>query len=264
MTAAVCPTMLVSALREWDRKLEFLCAGRVVKPLALLSYSDVVLSVEQCAASRKYKYRRVRVEDGFRVDVSYEEGGESKSVSFRVETKDNGKRDPTFTVIRSSAGETDRKSSTIFTKDSKQVCFDKIAALFPPKTTSGDAVKVPSVPVVATSLGQADVERYLEEVLRDCKSRSKLLHSIEIESASTGKKFTVTYRYTQKSSKRPTYDKTPIFTVDAPKAGAGCVVVCKERFENDRSLAIPETFTEKDCKAALYKFAGVSYGVRPP
>jgi hypothetical protein len=191
-------------------------------------------------------------------------GGESKSISFQVETKDNGGRDPSFIVIRSSSGETDRKSSTIFTKDSKQVCFDKIAALFPPKTTSGDAVKVPSAPVVATPLGREDVERCLDEVLKECESRSGLLRSIEIGSTGTGKQFKATFRYAQKSSKRPYYFKIPTFAVDAPKAGAGCVVVCKEEFEKDRSLAIPETFTEKDCKAALYKFAGVPYGIRPP
>jgi hypothetical protein len=126
----------VSALREWDRKLEFLCAK--VKPLALLSYSDVVLCIGQCADSRNFKHKKVRIEGGFRVDVSYEVGGESKSISFQVETKDNGRRDPSFIVIRSSTGETDRKSKTILANDSKQVCFDKIAALFPPKATKED------------------------------------------------------------------------------------------------------------------------------
>jgi hypothetical protein len=62
----------------------------------------------------------------------------------------------------------------------------------------GAAVEKPKVPVVVTQKGKADdaviekslrredVERYLEQVLNKCKSRSLLLHSIEIGSTETG------------------------------------------------------------------------------
>ncbi len=40
--------------------------------------------------------------------------------------------------------------------------------------------------VVEKTLRREDVERYLEQVLNKCKSRSLLLHSIEICSTETG------------------------------------------------------------------------------
>jgi hypothetical protein len=97
--------------------------------------------------------------------------------------------------------------------------------------------------------------------LNNCKSRSLLLHSIEIGSTDTGKTFTAKYRYEQKSRRRPYYFRIPTFTVDATESGY--VVVCKEEFVKDRRLDIPVTFTEEECKGALHKFAGVVYGIRP-
>jgi len=120
--------------------------------------------------------------------------------------------------------------------------------------TDGAAVEKPKGPVEVTPLGREDVENYLEAVLNARKSNSNTLKSIKIESTGAGKKFTVAYEYAQKTKGR-FFCRTPTFTVDVPVAESGCVVMCKESFEVDRRLDIPETFTVKECKAALRTFA---------
>ena len=63
------PTMLLSALREWDRRLEFLASGR----RAGVVWTSLVVAtcIEECAKRRGYACGRCSLRGGSRVSIHF-------------------------------------------------------------------------------------------------------------------------------------------------------------------------------------------------